>query len=87
MRKTQKEKDSEHLEAAIMRGAEPPAKEAKEEFDFDTFQLNTLADFDIYNAHVRKHNRICLHERNKMRIKVPDESYHKKIKVKFHKMQ
>ncbi len=87
MKKTHKEKASEHMEAAIMRGAEAPVQEENVAFDFDTFQLKTLGDFDIYNSHVRRHNRLCLHERNKMKIKVPDESYHKKVTVKFHKMQ
>lgn len=83
MKRTKKEKDSELVEAATMRGAEVPETEKPEKFDFDTFQFSTIADFDVYNAHVRKHNRLCLHERNKMRIKVPDETFHKKVKVKF----
>jgi len=86
MRKTVKEKEAEHLEAAVMRGAQAPEKE-KMDFDFDSFQFHSLADFDIYNAQVRKHNRLCLHERNKMKVKVPDGSFHKQVKVKFHKMQ
>lgn len=87
MKKTQKQKEAENLEAAIINGAEVPEQEKREAFDFDTFKLKSLSDFDIYNTHVRKHNRLCVHERNKMKIKVPDESYHKKMKVKFHKMQ
>jgi hypothetical protein len=83
MKKTQKEKDSEHIEAALLRGAEKPEGEKMEVFDFDTFKFTNLSDFDIYNAHVRKHNRFCLHERNKMHVKVPDESFHKKVKIKF----
>jgi hypothetical protein len=83
MKKSQKEKDSEVIEAATLRGAEIPGREKPEAFDFDTFKFETIADFDVYNAHVRKHNRLCLHERNKMHVKVPDESYHKKVKVKF----
>ena len=86
MRKTKKEKDSEHMEAAVFRGAEAPQKEAIQPFDFDNFQCSTIEDFEIYNMHVRKHNRLCLHERNKMHVKVPDESFYKKVKVKFHKM-
>lgn len=83
MKKTQKEKDSEHIEAAVFRGATLPEQEQREAFDFDTFQFKTVGDFDVYNAHVRKHNRTCLHERNKMPVKIPDESFHKKVKVKF----
>ena len=85
MRKTQKELDSEMTEAAVLRGADSPV-EKLEVFDFDTFKFETLADFDVYNAHVRKHNRLCLHERNKMKIKVPDESFHKKVKIKFQRL-
>ncbi len=83
MKKTAKEKDAEFLEAAVLRGAETPDQEKNVPFDFDTFEFKTIADFDTYNAHVRKHNRFCLHERNKMRIKVPTEEFHKKVKVKF----
>lgn len=83
MKKTQKEKEAEHMEAAIMKGALVAQEEKPEPFDFDTFKFETLEDFDVYNAQVRKHNRLCLHERNKMKVKVPDESFHKKVKVKF----
>ncbi len=82
MRKSQKEKDAIQTEAAVLSGA-VMEKEEREPFDFDTFKLEKLSDFDIYNSHVRKHNRFCLHERNKMKIKVPDESYHPKVKIKF----
>ena len=82
-RKTQKDRDSEIIEQAMLRGAEVPGREKPEIFDFDNFELKTLADFEVYNSHVRKHNRLCLHERNKMKVKVPDESFHKMIKVKF----
>ncbi len=83
MKKTQKEKEAEHVEAAVLRGAELPDSEKPAPFDFDTFKFEKIADFDVYNSHVRKHNRYCLHERNKMPIRVPDESFHKKVKVKF----
>lgn len=83
MKKTQKEKDAAHMEAAVMNGASVGIQEKPEVFDFDSFKFETIEDFDVYNAHVRKHNRLCLHERNKMKIKVPDESFHKKVKVKF----
>jgi len=83
MKKTQKQKDSELIEAAVLAGAVLPEQEERVNFDFDTFKFVTIGDFDIYNAHVRKHNRTCLHERNKMKIKVPDESFHKKVTVKF----
>ncbi len=70
------------MEAAVLRG-EPVEQEKREVFDFSTFEIKTIEDFDIYNSHVRKHNRLCLHERNKMKVKVPDESFHKKVTVKF----
>lgn len=83
MKKSQKEKDAEVIEAATLKGTDIPGREKPEFFDFDTFKFENISDFDIYNAHVRKHNRLCLHERNKMHVKVPDESFHKKVKIKF----
>lgn len=83
MKKTQKQIDSEVMEAAVFSGAVVPEQEKREVFDFDTFKFEQLSDFDIYNSHVRKHNRLCLHERNKMKVRVPDESFHKKVTVKF----
>ena len=83
MKKSAKQIDAEVSEAALLRGAEPENNEKHVPFDFETFEFKTVADFDVYNAHVRKHNRFCLHDRNKMKIKVPDESFHKKVKVKF----
>ena len=82
MKPTRKEKESETAEAALLNGA-IDTRDKTEAFDFDTFKFVTLADFDTYNAHVRKHNRLCIHERNKMSIKVPDASYHKHVKIKF----
>lgn len=83
MKKSQKERESEVLEAATLKGAELPQEEKKAPFDFDNFKFEKIADFEVYNAEVRKHNRLCLHERNKMKIKVPDERFHRKVKVKF----
>lgn len=83
MKKTQKQKEAEVVEAATLRGAEQVDKEKSVPFDFDSFKFEKLEDFDVYNSHVRKHNRLCLHERNKMSVKVPDESFYKKVKVKF----
>lgn len=85
MKKTQKEQDSALLEAAVLSGQHTPEK--PQPFDFDTFKFEKIEDFDVYNAQVRKHNRFCLHERNKMHVKVPDESFYKKVKVKFHRFQ
>ncbi len=83
MKKTQKEKDAAHIEAAVFRGATLPEQEERIPFDFDTFEFKEISDFEVYNAHVRKHNRTCLHERNKMPVKVPDASFHKHVKIKF----
>ena len=86
-KRTQKDKDSELIEAAMLSGNEVPGREKPEMFDFETFKFETIADFDVYNAHVRKHNRLCFHERNKMKVKVPDESFHKKVKIKFQRFE
>lgn len=82
-KKTQKDKDAEIIESAMLQGREVPGRDKPENFDFDSFKFETIADFDIYNSHVRKHNRLCLHDRNKMKVRVPDESFHKKVKIKF----
>lgn len=85
--KKNREKESEIIEAAMLKGVELPGKERPEHFDFDTFKIEKIEDFEVYNHHVRKHNRNCLHERNKMKIKVPDASFYKLHKVKFHRFQ
>lgn len=86
-KKKQLEKEAEMVEAAMLRGRDVPGRDKPEAFDFDSFKIEKLEDFDIYNDHVRKHNRLCLHERNKMRVKVPDESFYKKYKTKFFRFQ
>lgn len=86
-RKSNKEHEAEVLETAMLKGIEVPGREKPEQFDFDTFKFEKLEDFDVYNSHVRKHNRLCLHERNKMKVKIPDESFYKKYKTKFHRFQ
>lgn len=83
MRKSVKEKEAEMAETVRMN---QQASE-QEPFDFDSFKLEKLEDFDVYNSHVRKHNRMCVHERNKMKIKVPDESFYKLHKVKFSRFE
>lgn len=50
------------------------SKKEEESFDIDTFKIKSIEDFEIYNRAARKIGRP---------VKVPDESYHKKIKVKF----
>lgn len=86
-KRAQKDKDAEIIEAAMLTGKTIPGREKPEDFDFDSFEFKTIQDFEVYNAHVRKHNRLCLHERNKMKIKVPDESFYKKYKTKFYRFQ
>ena len=81
-----KEIEAELAESAALQGLDD-GREKPTPFDFDNFKFNTLEDFEIYNTHVRKHNRYCLHERNKMRVKVPDESFHKKVKIKFQRFE
>lgn len=86
-KKTQKEKDAEIIEEAMLRGQEIPGREKPELFDFETFKFEKIEDFDVYNAHVRKHNRLCLHERNKMKVKIPDASFYKLYKTKFNRFE
>lgn len=87
MKATNKEKQAEVIEAAMLKGQEVPGMEKVVPFDFDSFKCAKLEDFDIYNSHVRKHNRNCLHERNKMKVRVPDQSFYKLYKTKFHRFQ
>ncbi len=61
--------------------------EMEKPFDFDTFELKTVEDFQIWNLHARKafreakkHNPRC---DPPIPVRVPDESFHKKMKVKF----
>ncbi len=61
--------------------------EGEKPFDFDTFQINTVDDIHTWNLHARKafreakkHNPRC---DPPIPVKVPGESFHKKMKVKF----
>jgi hypothetical protein len=61
--------------------------EMEKPFDFDTFELKTLEDYAIWNLHAhkafreaKKHNPRC---DPPVPVRVPDESFHKKMKVKF----
>lgn len=56
-------------------------------FDFDTFELKTIEDYQTWNLHAhkafreaKKHNPRC---DPPVPVRVPDESFHKKMKVKF----
>jgi hypothetical protein len=61
--------------------------ENKEPFDFDTFQVNTLEDIKVWNLHARKAFREAKKHNPKcdppIPVKVADESFHKKMRVKF----
>ena len=56
-------------------------------FDFDSFEIKTLEDFDTWNRHariaLRKARQFDKYAQPVYPIKVPDESYHEKVKVKF----
>jgi hypothetical protein len=61
--------------------------ELEKPFDFDSFELNTLEDYAIWNLHAhkafrnaKKHNPRC---DPPVAVRVPNESFHKKVKVKF----
>lgn len=64
-------------------------KEIKVEkpFDFDTHEFNTIDDFHVWNMHAHKAFRDAKKVNPKcdppFPVKVPNESYHKKAKVKF----
>ena len=73
----------------MSRKVETKAEQAEMEkpFDFDTFELKTLEDYAIWNLHARKafreakkHNPRC---DPPIPVRVADESFHKKMKVKF----
>ena len=60
---------------------------ASTDFDFETFEIKTLEDIATWNAHARKaHREARKFERRApppYPIKVPDESFYPKVKVKF----
>ncbi len=56
-------------------------------FDFDTFEIKSIEDIYTWNLHAhkafreaKKHNPRC---DPPIPVKVPDESFHKKMKIKF----
>lgn len=61
--------------------------EVVEPFDFETFEIKTLEDFATWNLHAHKAFREA--KKNNPRcdppipVRVPDESFHKKVTVKF----
>lgn len=62
-------------------------QELEKPFDFDTFEIKTLEDFKLWNLHAHKAFREAKKHNPKanppIAVKVPDESFHKKVRVKF----
>lgn len=56
-------------------------------FDFETFEIKTLEDIATWNLHARKAHRQARitdkHAQPPYPIKVPDESFYPKVRVKF----
>lgn len=73
----------------MSRKIETKAEQAEMErpFDFDTFEINTVEDIHTWNLHARKAFREAKKRNPKcdppIHVKVPDESYHKKMSIKF----
>jgi len=61
--------------------------EMEKPFDFDTFELNTVEDYAVWNLHARKAFREAKKSNPRcdppIPVRVPDETFHKKVKVKF----
>jgi len=64
-----------------------PKQEFIENFDFDTFEIKTIEDIYTWNLHAHKAFRDAKKMNPKcdppIPVKVPDESFHKKVSVKF----
>lgn len=60
---------------------------SNEAFDFDTHSINSIEDIYTWNMHAHRAFREAKKNNPKcdppFPVKVPDETYHKKIKVKF----
>ena len=73
----------------MSRKMETKAEQAEMEkpFDFDTFELNTVEDYAVWNLHARKAFREAKKSNPRcdppIPVRVPDETFHKKVKVKF----
>ncbi len=61
--------------------------ELEKPFDFDTFELKTVEDYATWNLHAHRAFREAKKSNPRcdppVPVRVPDESFHKKIKVKF----
>lgn len=66
---------------------EKPEPQTEKPFDFDTFELKTLEDFATWNLHAhrafREAKKLNPKANPPIPVKVPNEDFHKKIKVKF----
>ncbi len=64
-----------------------PEPEVAAEFDFDTFECNTLEDFRIWNKHARKEFRAAKKMNPKCDppypMRIPKAEHHKIVTVKF----
>lgn len=62
-------------------------KKDEKPFDFDTHEFNTIEDFHTWNLHAHRAFREAKKTNPKcdppFPVKVPDESFHKKVKIKF----
>ena len=73
----------------MSRKMETPAEKAEMEkpFDFDTFEIKTIEDYAVWNLHAHRAFREAKKSNPKcdppIPVRVPDESFHKKVKVKF----
>jgi len=65
----------------------PEVKETAKPFDFETFELKTLDDYRIWNMHAHRAFREAKKVNPKcdppIPVRIPDESMHKKVRVKF----
>ena len=84
MRKDKKEDEVEFLDE---KAPSTKAELAQKPFDFDTAEVKTLEDIRLWNFHAHKAFREAKKNNPKcdppIPVKVPDESFHKKIRVKF----
>ena len=63
------------------------AVEVDKDFDFDSFEIKTIEDYATWNLHAHRAFREAKKTNPKcdppIPVRVPDESFHKKVKVKF----
>ncbi len=78
-KKTEKTEEFEELKTETV--------QLEKDFDFDTWELKTTEDYRIYNKHCHRAFREAKKNNPKcdppFPVKVPDESFHRKVKIKF----